>query len=384
MAVQGNRGKQRRLGFAPFFLGAALLGGAAAPIQVTQYLAVNASWLDIDSAYWHGHEMIFGYALAVLGGYLLAKFSWRVLTPLACAWLIARVTVIAGSSLPTELSALLTLVYPIGLFIYGGLPFLRSAKRIRSAIPGLLLGGFVIAELLFQLDNLGILPEGKWRGLMLGFDMIVLLLYLMGGRVIAAATSGAIQKKGGYVAGIAQLKTEVVGLFFLFAMITSDVVFRSAEISGLFAVLSAGVIVKRLIGWRVWTVVDALDISGLHLGYAFLAAGLALKAFDNFAGTAGTFEAMHGIMVGGLGVLSLSIMGRTVVQRARLVGGLPIAIRISIALMALATLLRVAAFYGDLRLEMLIAAATVWASSFAVFSWVVLFALRPQPDKHRA
>jgi len=361
--------RPRKLGFAPFFLGAAVLAILNIPLWVANSLGFT-EFLP-ETPYWHGHEMLFGYAGAVLGGYLLAKSSWTILVPVFAAWVAGRL----GFFAPAPVAAITTLLYPACLFYFGGIPFFKAAKRIRSAIPGLLLASLFIAEVIFQLGALGVFPGGEDIGLLLGLNAITLLLYLMGGRVIAAATSGAHQAKGAYVAGVSQQRIELTGIFLLFAMLVADLLPLPDRIGGLFAGLAGVVIVTRLVAWKVWRVVDALDISGLHLGYLLVAIGLGLKGVALGFGQLGLHEAIHGITVGGLGVLSLSVMGRTVLQRAKLPREFPTTVRIAIALMIVSGICRILAMILDQRGDMLIAAATAWMLAFIAFASFVIYGL---------
>lgn len=368
MLVLADMKRMEKLGFAPFFFAATLTGMVAVPVWVAAYLGIDGPWAGLTSAHWHGHEMIFGYALAVLGGYLLTRVTWRVLVLLFLAWAAGRFAGLAGAALPPLFSALLALLYPAALVYYAGGPFFRAAKRVRSAVPGLLMAGFFIAELIFQAGALGLLPGGEWIALVLGVDLIVLMMFLMGGRVTAAATSGAIQARGRYLPGIAQQRLELAGLVTLLAMTAIDLSGFVPWLAGLLAALASALLVVRLYRWQVWTVVDALDISALHLGYVFLAAGLAFKALAGITGWIGYFNATHGITVGALGVLSLTIMGRVTTQRTSGLRSLPFMVRAAIALIAVATVARLLALDPGLRLDMLIWASIAWTLGMALFA----------------
>lgn len=64
--------------------GPALVQGAASVL----------AWTFGPSAYgdpsWHVHDMVFGHALGVSGGFLLARLSPRALLAVAGAWAMAR------------------------------------------------------------------------------------------------------------------------------------------------------------------------------------------------------------------------------------------------------------------------------------------------------
>ena len=65
-----------RLGFRPFYLLASVFAAASVLMWVAQYSgSLHAAWLHGPA--WHGHEMLFGYTLAVVAGFLLtAVRNW--------------------------------------------------------------------------------------------------------------------------------------------------------------------------------------------------------------------------------------------------------------------------------------------------------------------
>ena len=61
------------LGFRPFYLLAGAYAALAVPLWTLQY----AGWLSGANFLWHAHEMLFGYAFAVIAGFLLtAVRAW--------------------------------------------------------------------------------------------------------------------------------------------------------------------------------------------------------------------------------------------------------------------------------------------------------------------
>ena len=60
-------------GFRPFFLAA----GCYAPIAILDWLGVLAGWWSSPNPaspiWWHGHEMVFGWAVAAVCGFLLIR-----------------------------------------------------------------------------------------------------------------------------------------------------------------------------------------------------------------------------------------------------------------------------------------------------------------------
>ena len=64
------------LGFRPFYLLASLFSAVSVLLWAAQY----SGWLPssyLQGPLWHGHEMLFGYTLAVIAGFLLtAVRAW--------------------------------------------------------------------------------------------------------------------------------------------------------------------------------------------------------------------------------------------------------------------------------------------------------------------
>ncbi len=116
---------------------------------------------------WHAHEMVFGFALAIVAGFLLTRLSGPAVLAVAGAWLAARLAH-AAPGLPVALRAALSLAGTAAIALPAAGTFLRGAKRAGSLVFPALVLGFVVAEALFQLGALGALRHGttagRWNG----------------------------------------------------------------------------------------------------------------------------------------------------------------------------------------------------------------------------
>src|SRR5687767_9081498 len=83
------------LGMRPFYLLAGAFAALAIPIRALQY----TGWAPRTDAFWHAHEMLFGFAFAVIAGFLLtAVRNWTGretangpgLVTLVAIWVVAR------------------------------------------------------------------------------------------------------------------------------------------------------------------------------------------------------------------------------------------------------------------------------------------------------
>lgn len=111
-----------RLGFRPFFLAA---GGYAVLGILVWYAAYVHDWsfpfAGLAAVTWHGHEMIYGYSMAVVAGFLLtAVRNWTGIPTLAgmpllllfLFWLLARLFMLLGGPEFLVASASFDLLFP--------------------------------------------------------------------------------------------------------------------------------------------------------------------------------------------------------------------------------------------------------------------------------
>ncbi|MBE0533669.1 MAG: NnrS family protein [Rhodospirillales bacterium] len=356
--------------FPLFFTAAALYAAIAVPVWVLQYLGWLPAWQQAPAG-WHGHEMVFGYALAVVGGYLITKGSRGIILTAFGLWLAGRLAHF-GPGLPAPVAILVDLAYPALLFVLAGLPFLRAAKSWRNALFGVIVGAFLIAQGLYRLGDIDLLAEGEERGLLLAIDLVILLLFAMGGRLIAAATSGALQRRGVYLKGAAQPSLERAGVLCLVAVAVLDGIQVGFPATAALSAAAGVVILIRLVCWRAWKVIDVAEASVLHLGYAWLAVGLLVQAASRAFDLMTPLTAVHGAMIGGLGVLSLAVMARTAQQRLRRPLGVPPILATAIGLMSMAVVLRVLSSLTEPIVALLTTAATAWSLAFVCFSVFLL------------
>lgn len=357
--------------FRLFFPAAVLFAAGSVPAwALGRSGAWAAPWLP-PSAFWHGHEMVFGYALAVVGGYLFTRITARQAAIALAAWGAGRVVMLVPA-VPAVLAAAVGLLYPLCLLLFAAGPLLRAAKRWDSAALGVVVGGFLVAEGIYALGRLGVVAGGEQRGLMLGVDLIAFLLFAMGGRIVAAATSGAVQRRGGYIEQIAQPRLQRAALVLLAAMTTLDAFGAVTQVAGLAATTVGIVAILRLCKWRFWTLIATPEIALLHLGYGWLAAGLLLKGTAQLFPALPPADALHGLTVGALGTLTVVMMSRTILQKRRLPMRMPAPVLAAAALLSSAAVLRLLAPATDGRWLVIDAAALLWASAFAAFALFLL------------
>jgi uncharacterized protein involved in response to NO len=192
------------LGFRPFFLMAGLAAVLlmATWIAVLQGIVAAPAYFDRagGAAGWHSHEMLFGYVVAVVAGFLLTSVrNWTGLSTasgagLACLvalWLAARVTpFFVGDAFARWIAAIDLAFLPV-LAVSIAIPLVRRGQ-LRNFVFVLVLVVLAAANLLIHLQALGITSTTAWLGTYAAADLIVVLISIIAGRVFPFFTRAAL------------------------------------------------------------------------------------------------------------------------------------------------------------------------------------------------
>ena len=358
-----------RLGFRPFYLGAAVFACLAIPMWMLVFTG-RASWTaELPPLLWHAHEMLFGFAAAVIVGFLLtAGKAWTGLdTPrggalgaLVLLWLAARIAALVG---PYPVYAVLDLALLPMVAIVLVRVLLRAGNRRNLPLAGLL-GLLTLANLAFHLAALGYLDLPPVRALYAALALIVLIETVMAGRVIPAFSMSAI-------AGLKITLDPKREKFTALASVTALLwwVFAPAHAAGaVLLALAATLQLSRLIAWQPWRSRGRPILWVLHLAYAWIPVGFALLALNQL-GWIGVSAGIHALAVGATGGLIIGMVTRTArghTGRPLLVSPLEVA---AYALVMFAALLRVLVplLAPQYLVLSVIVAASAWALAFAVY-----------------
>ena len=370
------------LGFRPFYLLASTFAALSIVLWVCQYTG-HLPALYVRSPAWHGHEMLFGYTLAVVAGFLLtAVRNWTgkptpagaPLIALAMLWVAGRVLVLTPFA---TAAAVVNAAFPVAVAIGIGIPIVQSRNQRNYFFIALLL--FLgLAVLAFHLGTLGVLPWPERASLQLGLDVVLFLMAVMGGRVIPMFTNNGIP-------GVQATRNPVIeklALGVVLALIAADLLQAPFTVIAVLALLAAAFHAARLYLWQPWRTAGTPIVWVLHLAYAWIVVYLVMRGLAAL-GIVNELFAAHALTIGAIGGMTMGMMTRT----ARGHTGRPlIADRFEVAcygLVALAAALRV--FGGMLLTDAYVTTVVVsgicWSAAFALFAaryWPVLS--RPRLD----
>ena len=356
-------------GFRPFFLVAAAFAAAVVPFWTWQWTSgPQVGWSPL---LWHGHEMIWGFALAVISGFLLtAVQNWTgrttttppLLAALVSLWLAGRVAMVVDFGLA---GTLVELAYLPALATTLAIPILRSGNRRNYKILAVLflLHAFDIVIHATAFEALDY-ASGR-RALLGGVDMVGGLIVLVTGRVVAMFTRNATSEPAANAAVLEKLAGALV-----VATVFTEVGFGAGSALGSLMLALGLVLAVRSLGWKPFATLTQPLLLILHLGHAWLALGFFLRGVAlTFPGTLSPSLGLHALTVGGIGITCLAMMVR--VSRGHTGRDFEVRWPMAVAFCAIvgAALARaiVPAVFPDLLLQSYWWATACWSAAFGAF-----------------
>lgn len=316
-----------RLGFRPFFLLGSAMGAVSIAVWLLSFSGVYPE-VAVDSL-WHAHEMLHGFVVAIIVGFLLtASSSWSgrkglhgvKLAALTSVWLSGRMLFLLPGGMAT-LRAVVDLIFlPFAIILL--YPFLKGTKSKKNLMFVFLLSSLWFCNVVYHQDVLGFLSGYARKSLLMTVQIVVLILVVISGRVMPFFTEKAIPQ---YVRQDRQWLERLVvisTLLFIGAYLwseTGSVVFWA----GLSA---AGLHLLRVGFWfesGIWRkpILLILYIAYGWLGLAFLASALAARGLivPSVATHAFTTGAISIMIVGMMTRVTLGHTGRTISASMRTV-----------------------------------------------------------------
>lgn len=363
------------LGFRPFFLGALIFSIISMLIWTAIYtfkmqLPINS----ISITQWHAHEMIYGYCMSVIAGFLLtAVMNWTgvqtvsgyKLSSLFLTWVLARIFFVFGTKF-IYLAGLFDTLFIFGLFYFTATPIIvsRQWKQLGILVKILLL---MIGNTCFYLGSFGYLERGIYIGIYGGLYIIISLILTIGGRVIPNYIENGVD----YRIKISNPVVLMILGMILFVVFFINQLFidnKNLTVStsiGLFALL-----VVRLILWHTPGIWKKPLLWSLYLSYVFIAIGFLLFALSSLYGVS-IYLAVHSLTVGGIGLATIGMMSRvTLGHTGRSIHQPTQITKYAFLLLALGVISRVILpiFFSGLYLNLVLISQILWISAFSLLT----------------
>lgn len=377
------------LGFRIFFVGSALF----AVVAMLLWLAILQGFAPfkgvINPFYWHGHEMVFGYALAVIAGFLLTAvktwtnqpmpYGWKLFA-IFLPWALARIMWMGAHAVPSN--AMLVVAFVLDMLFWGLTSFavIRAVwaarqKRQIGVVAKLTL--LYIAQLTFYVgvftNHLSMQQVSVYAALYL----VIGVVFTIGRRVLPFfIVKGISVNNDGKSNGInVKQKNSAlldrVNLVGLFGFIVFDLFVVMPKVAAIFALICFIVNALRLKNWYHAGIWQKPLLWSLVIAFAGMTVSMLIFVVYPFIDSSMNLHALglHGLALFGVGLMTVAMMarvalghtGRNIHQPPKTVGAIFI-------LMIVSALCRVLLpmFGGDYMTWVLVSQVT-WVLSFMLF-----------------
>ena len=331
---------------------------------------------QFDPLSWHIHEMLFGFVMAAVAGFLLTAIpNWTLRLPvsggplalLAGLWLLGRIVCLVSALVPPWLAAAADLSFPVVLVAVVAREIVagRNWRNLPMVAPVTVLG---IANLLMHLEADGVaVPAGLgWR---LGLTAVIVLISVVAGRIVPSFTRNWLAKRRVSDLPAVHGWIDRAALGVLHAGLVGWAFFPAFHPIGVLLLLGAMLNLWRLLRWRGGATAAEPLLFVLHIGYAWLVLGTTLLGLAMFDANLPQSAAIHTLTAGAIGTMILAVMTRaTRGHTGRDLSADRVTSLIYI-LVTLAAITRVAAVFGaGWTMPLLIASACLWIAAFGVFT----------------
>jgi len=364
------------LGFRPFYLLASIFAALSVPLWALQY----SGWLAhpyLAGPLWHAHEMLFGFVLPVIVGFLFtAGRNWSnqptptgwLLGLLVALWLAARVLVLTPLAVA---AALANVAFPLAAAIALAVPFVKARNR-RNYFFVALLGLLCVAAAGIHLSQLGITTLPAWLGVQVALDVVLFIVCVMTGRVVPMFTNNSVPGAGASRhAGV-----EKIALGSILLLLAADAAGLTGTLLSALAWAAAAVHLWRWLLWRPWKTARVPLVWVLHVAYAWIPVYLVLRGLAEW-GLVAPALATHALTIGAIGGMIIGMMTRT----ARGHTGRPLRAdaveTLCFVLVPAAAVVRVMVpmWAPAQSLHAILVSAALWSAAFALYAvryWPVL------------
>ena len=299
-----------QLGFRPFYLLASSFAALSIVLWALQLSGVLGRPY-LAGPMWHAHEMLFGFALAVVVGFLLtAGRNWSgqptpsglPLALLAALWLAGRVLVLTPYGWA---ASIVDTAFPLAAAAALGKAFLAGRSRRNYFFVGLLVA-LAAASLAVHLTQLDVLALPRRFGIQVGLDMLLFIMVVMAGRVVPMFTNNGVPGANAR----RDARIERLALGGVLAVLAADLLqLHGAPLAALLGIVCLAHL-TRLALWQPWKTLRTPLVWVLHAAYAWIVLHLALRGLAQLGWIAPTL-ATHALTVGAIGGLTIGMMTRT-------------------------------------------------------------------------
>jgi uncharacterized protein involved in response to NO len=365
----GGRIALWQIGFRPFYA----LASVFAALSIAAWAAQFAGWLArpyLAGPLWHAHEMVFGFALAVMVGFLFtAVRNWtKASTPsgpllalLASLWLAGRVMVVTPF---TMAAAVVGPLFPLACAVAIWVPLVK-ARNTRNYFFVALLLAIAAADAVFFCSGLGTIEIAQDLCIQIALDIVLIVMAAIAGRVVPMFTNNGVAGAGAM--SIPWLDRAALVLLVMVAV--ADAVRLHSRVLAVLLASAAVAHCVRWLLWRPWKTLRTPLVWALHVAYVWIPLHLVMRSAVAL-GWPHASAATHALTVGAIGGLTVAMMTRTALGHTgrRLVAGHGDALIYLLVLSAALVRVAVPVAVAQWTLPAIIISAFLWSAAFLLYA----------------
>ena len=363
-------------GFRTFFLAV----GASAVVLVPLWAAgFSFGWplgTDWPPTLWHAHEMLFGFAGAAIAGFLLTAVpSWTgqkgfagvPLVLMSGVWLLGRLAAGTSAAWPFAAVAAADLAFLPLLGAFLAPPLIRERNRNTPLLLVLLV--LFACNACFHAGLYRDDVDLARQALLTAVNLMLILITVVGGRITPSFTATALRQRGIDAVVRSRPRHTTAAVALMVAVAAVDVTAPTSAVAAWIALAAAVAQGARLAQWQGWRMWREPLVWILHLAYAWLPAGLLLKALALLAGLPLAAFWLHALTIGVIATMVLGVMTRVALGHT----GRPLRVhRATVAAYLMVSAAVFARVFGPslpwIDYPALVAtSAVLWAAAFGLF-----------------
>jgi uncharacterized protein involved in response to NO len=363
--------------FRPFFLLAAVSAVVLLGYWMLLLNGLTPPRAGFNALNWHGHEMIVGFALAVVAGFVLsAVATWTGRPPvngLAVAWLVVtwlsgRLAMFAAGNMPDTVVGALDMLFPLTLCYFVAREIFGARNKRNYKIVAIL---FVFAA-----GNLGYHIVDSGVAIYFLIHIVLLLVALIGGRIVPSFTANWLRGQGILTLPSNNLVIDRIAIALTVLVGVVVVFYPERSLLAFLAMAAAAMHAVRVMQWCGLQTVRNPLLLILHVAYWWLPVGYAMLGLASLGLVFTPATALHALTMGAIGSMVLAMITRVPLGHT----GRPLhASRVTVVayvVLTLAVIARILSPWAEAGyLSMVNIAAIGWCLAFAIFIqvyWPVL------------
>jgi uncharacterized protein involved in response to NO len=364
--------------FRPFFLLNAVFAAALIGLWGLVYQGFSFPGLPANIINWHAHEMLVGFAMATIAGFILtAVATWTgrkpvqgsLLLVLVLAWVAGRVAMALSGFLSAGQVMFIDMLFPVLLVVLVAREVFSagSSRNYPIVFITLLLA---LLNLIFHAGNIGWLPlsfNADRVSLYLLIHLILLLVTVISGRIVPSFTANWLRSKGHQQLPVCSpLVDRATIVLTIFTGLCAAIV-PFSPLTGVLAMAASLAHLIRLSRWRGLATRSEPLLFVLHVAYLWLPIGYLLTACAVFGWGVPATAALHALTAGAIGLMVMAVTTRVALAHT---GRELHAARLTVLaywVLMLAVILRVVSPLSEHYMLLLNASVCAWVGAFVLF-----------------